>query len=79
MRAALIIILRLYQRTLSPNHGILRQIASSHGYGCRYYPTCSEYMRQGIEKYGCLKGIFLGIKRLSRCTPLHEGGHDPLL
>ena len=45
---------------------------------CRFTPTCSEYTRQAIEKYGAFKGLWLGIKRISRCHPWSEGGYDPL-
>ena len=45
---------------------------------CRVTPTCSEYMRQAIEKYGVLKGLWLGIKRICKCHPFHPGGYDPL-
>ena len=45
---------------------------------CRFYPTCSEYTRQAIEKYGVLKGVWLGLKRISKCHPWHEGGNDPV-
>ena len=45
---------------------------------CKYYPTCSEYGLQAIEKYGSLKGLFLGIKRILKCNPFSKGGYDPL-
>ena len=45
---------------------------------CKYYPTCSEYTKQAIDKYGALKGSFLGIKRILRCNPFSKGGYDPL-
>jgi len=45
---------------------------------CRFYPTCSTYTYQAIEKYGVLKGCFLGFKRILKCHPFHPGGYDPL-
>ena len=45
---------------------------------CRFYPTCSEYMKQAIVKYGVFKGTFLGIKRILKCHPFHPGGYDPV-
>lgn len=45
---------------------------------CRFYPTCSEYMKQAILKYGVLKGVFLGVKRILKCHPFHPGGYDPV-
>ena len=48
------------------------------GIHCKYYPTCSEYAKQAIIKYGVLKGIFLGGKRILRCNPFSKGGYDPL-
>lgn len=45
---------------------------------CRFTPTCSEYTRQAIEKYGVIKGLWLGAKRICRCHPLNAGGYDPL-
>ena len=45
---------------------------------CKYYPTCSEYTKQAIIKYGALKGSMLGIFRILRCNPFSKGGYDPL-
>ena len=45
---------------------------------CRFYPTCSTYFVQAEEKYGPFKGSLLGIKRILKCHPFHEGGYDPL-
>ncbi len=46
---------------------------------CKYTPTCSEYGRQAVEKYGALKGGLLAAKRIAKCNPLSKGGEDPLL
>jgi uncharacterized protein len=45
---------------------------------CRFEPTCSEYARQAVEKYGAAKGTWMGIKRILRCQPFCKGGHDPV-
>ena len=48
------------------------------GVKCKFYPTCSEYTKQAIEKYGAIKGCFLGVKRIIKCNPFSKGGYDPL-
>ena len=51
---------------------------SSKNIHCKFYPTCSEYTKQAIEKYGVLKGCVLGTKRILKCNPFSKGGYDPL-
>lgn len=45
---------------------------------CRFEPTCSEYAREAVEKYGAVKGTWMGLKRILRCQPFCKGGHDPV-
>jgi putative membrane protein insertion efficiency factor len=45
---------------------------------CRFYPTCSEYMREAVERYGAAKGVWMGVRRLFRCHPFQAGGYDPV-
>ncbi len=71
MRKFSILIIRGYKKFISP-------IFSYLGVHCKYEPTCSTYAIQAIEKYGFLKGCFLGIKRILRCNPFSKGGYDPL-
>jgi len=71
---AVIKIIRLYQRTLSFDHGFLK-IFAPHG-RCRFHPTCSEYAIAAIEKYGLMLGIFKACWRILRCNPWSKGGID---
>lgn len=67
----------LYRR-LSP---ILKSIALNLGISsgkCRYSPTCSLYTKQALQKHGCIKGVWLSIKRLLKCHPWSPGGYDPV-
>ncbi len=68
MKKLMVLLIKFYQRFISP-------IKPGK---CRFYPTCSQYMLQAIEKYGAFKGCLLGIKRILRCHPFHPGGYDPL-
>lgn len=75
MKQLVIGAIRLYQRTLSPDHG---KIARGPFVGCKYYPSCSEYTVQAIEKYGVLRGGMKGSWRILRCNPFSHGGVDEL-
>jgi len=69
-------IIRLYQKTLSPDHGIFSS-RFKNGF-CRFYPTCSQYNYDAIEKYGVVKGVPRGVWRILRCNPWSRGGYDPV-
>ena len=68
MKLLLLALIRLYQYAISP---IL-------GRRCRFFPSCSEYAAEAVEKHGAVKGAVLGLKRLSRCHPWNPGGFDPV-
>lgn len=67
MKTILIFFIRVYQRTLSPDHGPLR-VRYPHGF-CRYYPSCSEYAIVAIQKRGLFLGIWLAAVRVLKCNP----------
>ena len=68
MKKLLLLFISFYQKVLSP----MKKPC------CRFYPTCSSYAYQAIEKYGALKGSFFALKRVLKCHPFHPGGYDPL-
>jgi uncharacterized protein len=68
MRHLLMLLIRIYQLTLSPLLGPR----------CRFYPSCSCYAHTAIERHGAMRGGWLGLKRLLRCHPLADGGYDPV-
>nr|WP_290669336.1 membrane protein insertion efficiency factor YidD [Ardenticatena sp.] len=68
MKSIALWLIRFYQRYISPLTGP----------SCRFQPTCSQYTYEAIEKYGFVKGMWLGIKRILRCHPFHPGGYDPV-
>ena len=69
-------IISIYQKTLSPDHGLLRNLFPN-GF-CRFYPSCSEYTKQAIKKQGFFKGVIRGMWRILRCNPFSKGGFDNL-
>ncbi|MBQ1501088.1 MAG: membrane protein insertion efficiency factor YidD [Firmicutes bacterium] len=68
MKKVLLALIRFYQKFISP-------LTPPR---CIYSPSCSQYMVEAICKYGAAKGFWLGIKRICRCHPWHEGGYDPV-
>lgn len=71
MRKIFVKTIEFYQKYISP-------IFKSAGVNCKYYPSCSEYTKQAIEKYGSIRGVCLGIIRILKCNPFSKGGYDPL-
>lgn len=71
MKKFLIFLINFYQRNISP-------WLESKNIRCKYYPTCSEYAKQAIQKYGMIKGSGVAIKRILKCNPFSKGGYDPL-
>ena len=68
MTRVLIGIVRFYRKRISP-------LSSPR---CRFFPTCSAYALEALEKYGAAKGGWLALRRLLKCHPFHKGGHDPV-
>lgn len=68
MSRPIIFLIRCYKRTLSPLLGSR----------CRFHPSCSDYARVAIARFGALRGSWLGFLRIVRCQPLCTGGHDPV-
>lgn len=68
MKGILVALLRGYQYAISP----------FLGRRCRYFPSCSEYAVEAVQKHGALRGGWLGLKRVCRCHPWHPGGYDPV-
>src|SRR2546422_373485 len=67
-RRAVMALIRVYQLTLA--HLVFTQ--------CRFVPSCSRYSFEAVERYGAVRGAWLGIRRILRCHPLHPGGYDPV-
>ncbi len=68
MKKLIIKVIRFYQKKISPLFGPC----------CRYYPTCSQYAVEAVERFGAIKGSILTVLRLLRCNPLFPGGYDPV-
>lgn len=68
LKKLFILLITFYQKVISP----LKPPS------CRFYPTCSHYGLEAIQRYGAIKGGWLTVKRISRCHPFHSGGVDPV-
>lgn len=76
MKPVLLASIRFYQKVLSRETGWLSKIYPKQT--CRFHPTCSQYAYEAIDRYGTVKGSWLGIRRLLRCHPWNNGGIDPV-
>jgi uncharacterized protein len=68
VKRLLIALLRGYQYAVRPMLGA----------NCRFYPSCSDYAKEAIERHGALQGVWLGARRIAKCHPYHPGGFDPV-
>lgn len=72
------LLITFYQKTLSPLLHYITSLFSGSRSSCRFTPTCSQYSRTAIQKYGIIRGGTLSLKRLLRCHPFSPGGYDPV-
>ena len=68
MKRLLILLIRFYQQAISPYKRAC----------CKYYPTCSNYALQAVERFGAFRGFFMAAYRVLRCNPFSRGGYDPV-
>ena len=68
MKVLLLFMLRAYQYAIRPLMGA----------NCRFFPSCSDYAREAVERHGAVKGAWLAARRVARCHPYHAGGYDPV-
>ncbi|PIV10027.1 membrane protein insertion efficiency factor YidD [Candidatus Roizmanbacteria bacterium CG02_land_8_20_14_3_00_36_15] len=77
MKRLILLSIRFYQKTKFFHGQLARQLFLTDKV-CRFTPTCSEYTYQAVEKYGVIRGLWIGFKRIIRCHPWNKGGNDPL-
>ncbi|MCX7773279.1 MAG: membrane protein insertion efficiency factor YidD [Clostridia bacterium] len=69
LKQPLILLIKFYRKFISPLKGKP---------SCRFYPTCSQYALEAVQRYGAFKGGAMAVKRILRCHPFHPGGYDPV-
>lgn len=74
MKFVLIFMIKIYQKTISPDHGWFRA-RFPYGY-CRYYPSCSQYTIDSLREHGVTKGLWLALKRIIKCNPFSTPSVD---
>jgi hypothetical protein len=77
MKVIILKFVRFYQKTELFRGALAKQLFLSES-ACRFSPTCSQYTYEAVNKYGALKGLYIGIKRIVRCHPWSKGGFDPV-
>ncbi len=78
MKYILIGLINFYQKYLSPDQGLPKKLGLTRGGNCGFIPTCSEYAKDAVTKYGAAKGSWLGFKRILRCHPWQKNHFDPV-
>ncbi len=76
MKKVFLRIIRLYQKTLSLDHGCAGKVTQSRV--CRHIPSCSQYGYEAVDKYGVIKGGWMAVKRFISCNPWGSSGYDPV-
>lgn len=77
LKTIAIFLINVYQKSISPDHGWFK---ATYPYGfCRFNPSCSQYAKEAIYKYGFFRGFFMGLVRIAKCNPWSAPAHDPVL
>lgn len=76
MKYLLIFLIDIYQKVLSPDQGVLSVWFGYRKQTCIFYPTCSEYAKISLSRFGSIKGTILSVRRIGRCNPFNEPGID---
>ena len=77
MKQIVLVLIQIYQKLKPIRSGVARLFFIQES-SCKFRPTCSDYIYQAVAKYGAIKGLYIGLKRIMRCSPLSKGGIDPI-